>query len=74
MTASTRPPTHRDPWGRVVALGITQITSWGSMHDLFALLMQPLQRELQIDKTWIVGAFSGALLLLAIRWQHHGAH
>ena len=74
MTAHRTTASRHAPWGGVIALGLTQITSWGSLYYLFALLMQPLQRELQIDKTWIVGAFSGALLLLAIRWQHHGAH
>lgn len=73
MTASVRSHAQRDPWGRVVALGLTQITSWGSMYYLFALLMQPLQRELQIDKTWIVGAFSAALLLSGLLAPKVGA-
>jgi MFS family permease len=51
------------PWVVVLALGITQITSWGSIYYVFSLLMEPLQRELGADKTVVVGAFSLALLV-----------
>jgi MFS family permease len=73
MTARRTAASRHAPWGGVVALGLTQITSWGSLYYLFALLMQPLQRELQIDKTWIVGAFSVALLLSGLLAPKIGA-
>jgi MFS family permease len=51
------------PWGVVAALGVTQITAWGSIYYSFALLMEPLQAELGATKGVVVGAFSLALLL-----------
>jgi MFS family permease len=51
------------PWGVVVALGVMQIISWGSVFYVFALLLAPLQHEIGADKTTITGAYSIALLL-----------
>lgn len=50
-------------WGTVVALGATQLVSWGSTYYAFAILMQPLQRELGAGKSAIVGAFSLSLVV-----------
>jgi MFS family permease len=47
----------------VLALGITQITAWGSIYYLFPLVMEPLQEALGASKSAVVGAFTGALLL-----------
>jgi MFS family permease len=63
----------REPWPLVIALGITQITSWGSIYYLFALLLQPLHRELAISKPLAVGAFSLALLLSGVLAPRVGA-
>lgn len=52
-----------EPWGAVLALGITQITAWGTIFYLFPLIMEPLQTALDAGKTAVVGAFSVALLL-----------
>lgn len=52
----------RDPWGTVLALGVTQITAWGSIYYSFALLMEPLQLALGASKSVVVGAFSVSLL------------
>jgi MFS family permease len=49
-------------WQLLVALGITQIVSWGSIYYAFALLLEPLQRDLGAGKSEIAGAFSAALL------------
>lgn len=49
-------------WRVVAALGITQIVSWGSIYYAFALLLEPLQRELGAGKSEIAGAFSVSLL------------
>jgi MFS family permease len=47
----------------VLALGVTQITAWGSIYYLFALLMEPLQAALGASKSTIVGAFTLSLLV-----------
>lgn len=47
----------------LVALGITQITAWGSVYYLMSPLMTHLQRDLGLGKDTVVGAFSLALLL-----------
>jgi MFS family permease len=64
---------QREPWRLVVALGITQITSWGSVYYLFALLLQPVQRELSLSKPLAVGAFSLALLISGLLAPRVGA-
>lgn len=64
---------QREPWRLVIALGITQITSWGSVYYLFALLLQPVQRELALSKPLAVGAFSLALLISGLLAPRIGA-
>lgn len=59
MRVSGRP----DPWRIVLALGITQITAWGSVYYGFAVLLPHLYAELGVRKEWVVGAFSLALLV-----------
>jgi len=49
-------------WQLLVALGVTQIVSWGSIYYAFALLLEPLQRDLGAGKSEVAGAFSAALL------------
>jgi MFS family permease len=46
----------------IVALGVTQIVSWGSIYYLFALLLEPLQQSLGAGRSEVVGAFSVGLL------------
>lgn len=53
-------------WQLLVALGITQIVSWGSIYYAFALLLEPLQRDLGAGKSEIAGAFSVALLISGV--------
>ena len=53
----------RGSWQLLVGLGLTQIVSWGSVYYAFALLLEPLQRELGAGKSEIAGAFSVALLV-----------
>ena len=50
-------------WQLLVALGVTQIVSWGSIYYAFALLLEPLQRDLGAGKSEVAGAFSVALLV-----------
>jgi MFS family permease len=63
MTAESRPHGQGEPWGAVLALGITQITAWGTIFYLFPLLLEPLQPALGASRTAVVGAFTVALLL-----------
>ncbi|MGE5338103.1 MAG: MFS transporter, partial [Gemmatimonadota bacterium] len=57
-------------WPLMIGLGVTQIVSWGSIYYGFALLLEPLQRDLGASRDAVAGAFSVALLvsgLCAIR-------
>ena len=47
----------------MLALGVTQISAWGTIFYLFPLIMEPLQLALGASKTAVVGAFTLALLL-----------
>lgn len=50
----------------VIALGIGQCVNWGVLYYAFAILVLPLERELEVP-TWIItGAFSLALLTSAM--------
>ncbi len=46
----------------IVALGVTQITSWGSIFYSFGFLLQPMQQALGAGRDSVSGAFSVALL------------
>ncbi len=61
-SAST-PAADGRQWQLLTALGVTQIVSWGSIYYAFALLLEPLQRDLGAGKSEIAGAFSVALLV-----------
>lgn len=50
----------------LIALGITQITAWGSVYYLMSPLMVHLQRDLGLSKDSVVGAFSVALLVSGV--------
>lgn len=67
---NAEPALHPDAGGRswqlLVALGITQIVSWGSIYYAFALLLEPLQRDLGAGKSEIAGAFSVSLLVSGV--------
>jgi MFS family permease len=45
-----------------VALGVTQIVSWGSIYYAFSLMIDSLATAVGADKPTVVGAFSVALL------------
>jgi MFS family permease len=56
----------------LIALGIGQCVNWGVLYYAFAVLLLPLERELQ-QPTWVVtGAFSLALLMSAVLAPHVG--
>ncbi|AKJ27575.1 MFS transporter [Caldimonas brevitalea] len=50
----------------VMALGVTQIISWGSIFYAFALLADDLAAAVGAEKTTVVGAFSVALLIAGL--------
>lgn len=60
--AGVEPPPQAS-WRLLVALGLTQVVSWGSIYYAFALLLEPLQRDLGAGKSAVAGAFSVALLV-----------
>lgn len=64
--ACSRIPLTADQRRLLVALGITQITAWGSVYYLMSPLMTHLQRDLGIGKDAVVGAFSLALLVSGV--------
>ena len=47
----------------MLALGITQITAWGSIYYLFPLLMEPLQTAIGASRSAVVGAFTFSVLV-----------
>lgn len=62
----------------LIVLGLGQTVNWGVLYYAFAVLVVPLQRELQVP-TWVVtGAFSVALAMAAAlapsvgRWSDRG--
>lgn len=62
----------------ISALGIGQCVNWGVLYYAFAVLLQPVQRELGAPTWAVAGAFSTALLVAAVlapavgRWCDHG--
>jgi MFS family permease len=64
--STTRLLSSHEPWGAVLALGVTQITAWGTIYYLFALLMEPLQAALGASKSTVVGAFTVSLLISGV--------
>lgn len=49
-------------WSVIVALGITQITAWGSIYYSFGFLLQPYQEALHASREGVALAFALALL------------
>lgn len=54
-------PDHR-PWRIVSALSITHLISYGTLFYAFALLIEPMERDLGWSKTALTAAFSLALI------------
>lgn len=80
MGANTDPPAARPARsqapgaGLIVALGITQIVSWGSIYYLAALLMEPLRAALGVAQPVVVGAFSLSMLVSGLAAPWVGRH
>ncbi|MFM8900638.1 MAG: MFS transporter [Burkholderiales bacterium] len=66
-------------WRLAIAIGLTQLISWGSVYYAFSLVISQLGQAAQTDRTTVVGAFSVALLVSGLcsapmgRWiDRHG--
>jgi MFS family permease len=49
----------------VVALGTAQTLAWASSYYLPAILADPIGASIGVPRSWVFGAFSGALLIAA---------
>jgi hypothetical protein len=49
----------------VLALGIGQLVNWGVLYYAFGVLMVPVERDLEVGRPVVAGAFSLALLMSA---------
>src|SRR3712207_2497683 len=56
------PPPGSMPWRIVSALSITHLISYGTLFYAFALLIEPMERDLGWSKTALTAAFSLALI------------
>jgi len=57
----------------LIALGIGQCVNWGVLYYAFAVLLTPLEQELQMPAWVVTGAFSLALFMSAVVAPHAGA-
>ncbi|HVY06402.1 MAG TPA: MFS transporter [Burkholderiales bacterium] len=73
LGAHPQSPSLRDAWPVIVALGVTEIVSYGSAFYSFSLLMEPLQAMLAASKGTVVGAFSLALAVAGLSAIRIGA-
>ena len=51
---------------QVIGLGVTQTVAWASSTYLPAILAEPIARDLGISRSTVFGAFSVALIVMAI--------
>jgi predicted MFS family arabinose efflux permease len=49
----------------VAVLGVSQTLAWASSYYLPAILADPISASITVPRSWIFGAFSGALLIAA---------
>ena len=64
MLASTQAPKalpYQGAW--VLAMSVPQLIGWGSLYYAYALLISPMEAELQMGKLELAGAFSLGLLI-----------
>ena len=71
---SPSPGPGRPGAGLLVALGVTQIVSWGSIYYLAALLMEPLRAALGVAQPVVAGAFSLSMLVSGLAAPWVGRH
>lgn len=76
LAAGSASGTGRRPVGRpwfIVALGVGQIASWGSLYYSFPLIAEAMGRDLGYDKAQLYGATTIGLLLAALAAYPIGA-
>src|ERR1700688_5119917 len=56
----------------ILALGPTQTLAWASSYYLPAILADPIARDLGVSSNWIFAAFSGSLVISAVRGPRVG--
>jgi MFS family permease len=62
----------------LTALGLGQLVNWGVLYYAFAILLEPVRRDLAVPSWVVTGAFSLALLVSALlaplvgRWNDRG--
>ena len=54
------------PWLLVITLGFTETVSWGVLYYAFSVFVEPMQAELGWSRAQLTGAFSLALIVLAV--------
>lgn len=64
----------RGPGSLVVVLSITEVVSWGVLYYAFAVLLVPMQRDLDLSPTELTGAFSLGLLVSGVAGIAVGRH
>lgn len=74
-----RDPARSAPWRTVTVLAITETVSWGVLYYAFAVVLEPMERELGWTRFQLTAAFSLALAVAAVggvgvgRWlDRHG--
>lgn len=60
-TQTSSPPPYQSTWA--VALSVPQLVAWGSLYYAFALLIGPMEAELQLSNLVLAGAFSLGLFV-----------
>lgn len=63
MAAETDTKPARNLGARIVALGVAQIISWGTLFYTIAVLGAAMRAELGVSDTLLFGAFSGGLFV-----------
>ena len=54
------------PWLLAITLGFTETVSWGVLFYAFSVFVEPMEAELGWTRAELTGAFSLALIVLAI--------
>ncbi|MDQ2951966.1 MAG: MFS transporter [Chloroflexota bacterium] len=54
------------PWLLAITLGLTETVSWGVLYYAFSVVIGPMEAELGWSRAALTGAFSLALIVLAI--------
>lgn len=63
MEDASRTGRSRPLWAVVLALGVTQILAWGSLHYSIAVLAPGMAREMGLSVTAVLGCYTAALVV-----------